>query len=239
MAPVVQELSEALQLYPKWRYQGLVLQRVGKTYVSLRGQLSDQLREVGFCRQRLGDLLRSFEDPGGGGRTTADRGPCKFLLPVGCRSVGDSVDRLTEEITPDDLKKLDQQIQVMIRQQFTALVHVCMTSSNLLRNLEVAMQQQAEVFVGARLAGANVVEMFLAQDAAENDALTNLATAFDKSAPPLGVTEAAAASEIQLLALPAGPQKQRFCDLVRKAMPERDFKLTDSADDIVFYRELR
>ena len=46
-----------------------------------------------------------------------------------------------------------------------------------------------------------------------------------------------AVREIQLVALPAGPQKPRFAELVRKAVPESECALTDSPDDIVFYRE--
>jgi len=238
MAPVIQELGEVLQLYPKWRYQSLVLQRVNKTYVSLRGQLSDQLREVGFCRQRLGELARSFEDAGSVSRTSSERGPCRFLLPAGCQSISEAVKRVLDEVTPDDLKKLDQQIQGMIKQQFTALVHICMTSSNLLRNLEVAMQQQAEAFVSGRLAGANVAEMFLAQYPAEKQASEHLVTAFDEAAPKLNGAGPVAFREIQILALPTGPNKERFTDMLHKGLPESDFHVIDSADDIVFYREL-
>src|SRR5262249_28763883 len=56
-------LLELLYAYPKCRYQGLVLQQVSALYVSLRGQLSDQLREVDFCRARLGELLGMFDNP--------------------------------------------------------------------------------------------------------------------------------------------------------------------------------
>ena len=126
----------------------------------------------------------------------------------------------------------------MIKQQFTALVHICMTSSNLLRNLEVAMQQQAEAFVSGRLAGANVAEMFLAQYPAEKQASEHLVTAFDEAAPKLNGAGPVAVREIQILALPTGPNKERFTDMLHKGLPESDFHVIDSADDIVFYREL-
>src|SRR5262249_30798812 len=40
------EVAEALRLYPRWRYQGLVLRQVVAVYGSLRGQLDDELGEV-------------------------------------------------------------------------------------------------------------------------------------------------------------------------------------------------
>src|SRR5438105_1487307 len=52
-AQATAELLELIRQYPKARYHALVLQSINKLYVGLRGQLSDQLREVGFCRQRL------------------------------------------------------------------------------------------------------------------------------------------------------------------------------------------
>ena len=62
-APVVSELLELLRNYPKWRYQMLVLKRVHMVYTSLRGYLSDQMREIGFCRTRLTELIQALERP--------------------------------------------------------------------------------------------------------------------------------------------------------------------------------
>src|SRR5262249_35922345 len=51
------DVVELLRSYARWRFESLVLQLVIGAYVSLRGQLSDQLREINFCRVRLGELL--------------------------------------------------------------------------------------------------------------------------------------------------------------------------------------
>jgi hypothetical protein len=59
------DVHESLQLYARSRYQGLLLQQLIAAYVSLRGQLSDQLREINFCRVRLGELLGRFGGPPG------------------------------------------------------------------------------------------------------------------------------------------------------------------------------
>ena len=50
------ELLELLRVYAKAQYQALLLTCINRLYISVRGHLSDQLREVGFCRQRLDEL---------------------------------------------------------------------------------------------------------------------------------------------------------------------------------------
>src|SRR5205807_10097627 len=56
-------LLELVRSYPKWRYQSLLCQRVANVYVGLRGQLSDQLREINYCRSRLTELVKNFQEP--------------------------------------------------------------------------------------------------------------------------------------------------------------------------------
>src|SRR6266852_2983295 len=57
-AALLTEIVELLRLYPKWRYQSLVLRHVNSTFTNLRSFLSDKTREIAFCRTRLGELAR-------------------------------------------------------------------------------------------------------------------------------------------------------------------------------------
>jgi hypothetical protein len=57
------EVLDLLRQYAHARYQSLLELQLIAAYVSLRGQLSDQLREVNFCRIRLGELLQAFGGP--------------------------------------------------------------------------------------------------------------------------------------------------------------------------------
>src|SRR5262249_43748892 len=61
-ALAVDDVVELLRSYAKKRYQALVLNHLTAAFVSLRGHLSDEQREVNFCRVRLNDLLRKLED---------------------------------------------------------------------------------------------------------------------------------------------------------------------------------
>ena len=96
-APIVTELIEVLRQFPRQRYQALLLRRVTDVYVSVRGQLSEQMREVNFCRQRLGELVRIFEETASAARSS-DPVPGMCLLPSGCRSLDDAIQRLLDTL---------------------------------------------------------------------------------------------------------------------------------------------
>src|SRR5262249_31951490 len=96
------ELIRLLRSYAKCRYQALVLRQVTALYVSMRGQLSDQIREVGYCRQRLAELLDQLAEdaapksaPGktAGRRPAAEAVPSggRCLFPEGCQDLEESV----------------------------------------------------------------------------------------------------------------------------------------------------
>jgi serine/threonine protein kinase len=158
-------LGNLLRQYAKGRYQGLVLQRVVAIYVSLRGQLSDQMREVGFCRNRLGELCHSLAvvPTSTRGLSADEETPPAFgehLFQPGCSNLEAAVRQLLEQVSPEDVASLDRRLESVIREQFTALVHVCLASSNLLKNLAVVMRQEAEQLLNTKLMGASVVDMY-------------------------------------------------------------------------------
>jgi hypothetical protein len=160
------------------------------------------------------------------------------LLPAGCRSVSDAIQRLLDGLTPPDVKDLDERIQALITEQYASLVNICLASGNLIEGLRQTMLQQAEAFAGSRLVGTNVVEMFLTQLADESRALHAIENAFADARPELAVAGAAIDDqEIRILALPPGPTAEQFRSLVHRALPDTPLEITDSADDVVFYRE--
>lgn len=235
-ATLVSNLIELVRLYPKWRYQSLVLQQVTAVYISLRGYLSDQLRDINFCRARLGEMQRSFDTPPPGGVTESSFR--RDFFPAGCRNLDEAVAQFLARLTPADVQELDAQVQEQITQQFTALRYVCLTSSNLLRNLEHAMQGVAETFVSTLVGSTNVAEMFLAHYEEPTAAVRAIQEAYQAAAPETPNQSPSAPEEVCVLAVPAGESGQRFAELAREALHGVDFDLSQSPDDIVFYREL-
>lgn len=237
-ATFITNLVDLVRFYPKWRFQSLVLQRVAATYVSLRGYLSDQLRDVNYCRARLGELQRSFDDPVVSNPTMGDFGRGWNLFPAGCRNLDQAVKQALEAFSDGNLQELDARVQGVIQKQFTALVYICLTSANLLKNLEIAMQQETEEYLGDRLGGGNVAEMFFAHYEQEADAKRAIEDAFHSAAPEQAGQRSSAPQEFCILAVPPGPEGERFLDLAEQVLANVKIIATESSDDIVFYREI-
>jgi hypothetical protein len=237
-AASVSTLIELIRLYPKCRYQRLLFQRVVNICVSLRGGLSDELREINYCRSRLTELLGNFQEPSVEA-TAEENGPwCRFLFPAGFRNVTDAAKQMLESITSEQLRGLDVRVQEFLQQQFEGLAHVCLASSNLLANLEEAMQREAEAFVEERLAGTGVADMYLAHYANEEEARDDLDAVYEAAAPGLLSAPAAPKGQFCILAAPPGPVGERFRDLARRALVDVETVSAASTNDIIFYREM-
>src|SRR6202011_4991898 len=121
------------------------------------------------CRDRLGELARAFEEKRDGGAAEAvgrePAVPGRSLFPGGCATLDEAAEQVFRGITAEQLADLDERVQAMIRQQFTALVHVCLTSANLLRNLEAARQARAGALVRGGLSALTAAVLFSAEPA--------------------------------------------------------------------------
>jgi serine/threonine protein kinase len=247
------EIAVLLRAYPKYRYQSLILQRVAALYVCLRGQFSDQLREVDFCRARLYELSQMFAENRPAPPPIAKRGASLTaaplqqagycLFPNGCRTLEAAARQVESTLTPADLQEIDGRVQTLIRGQYRALVHVCMTSGSVLRALAPAMDREVQAFLEARLGPVNVTDLFLHyHDEPEvNGALVpatlreDLKDAYEKSAPLPNF--AAPELETNILAVPPGAKEEAFRHFTRQALPAVRWFDSSSIDEILFYRE--
>jgi serine/threonine protein kinase len=234
------EIVELLRHYPKWRLQSLILHQVTAAFVSLRGHLSDELREINFCRVRLTELNRQLQesaakivDPAG------QPGVGRQLYPAGCKTLAEAIEHFLAGVSSDTLLELDTRAQAAINSQFTALVHVCLTSANILKDVEVALIATAVDFAGALLPKTDVAEMFLERNPDEQAAKSEIADYYAEAAPEIMPgREVRPPAALCVLATPAGPAGERFRTLVAKALPEVEMQHAIGGDDIVLYREL-
>jgi hypothetical protein len=235
-ANVLPNIIELLRAYPRWRLQSLVLQRVFAAYVSLRGTLSDQLREVNYCRERLLDMKRKLIDipvettPGTATMLT------RALLPEGCRTVAESVEAIRARLSNEDIKELDRRVQHLINQDFSSLVQVCLGSANRLKELEHAMLRLAGEFVGSRIGCTQVADIYLAEYQNDEQIREDLSNMYTEAAPKL-CSPRQQSTEIAILAAPATPSGGKVRRLAQQAVPDIDLAEAESSDDIVFYRE--
>ena len=238
---LVVELLELLGAYPKFRYQALIMQRITVLYVSLRGLLSDQLREVDFCRARLSDLASVFDEPGASQHLRLDAPAAgRYLSADGCKSVQEAVERLQGSVGPNELIELDNRIQGLIRVQFKALVHICMTSANVLKTLGPAMHKEARAYLRNKLGDNSVTDIYLDQfgegeQGGGGRLEDDLAEAFEMACPEVAATPPI--SELNMLAVPPSPAEKRLREVAASAIDGKQVLAVSSADEITIYRQ--
>jgi serine/threonine protein kinase len=229
------ELLELFDSYARGCYRCLQLRQVCALYAHLRGQLTESLQQVDFCRQRLIELSRVFEEIGQAAVSDAPV-PGNCLMPTGCSSPEDALRRLLNNLTTTDRKRLDHQVQDILQEKFGGLAQVCLKSANVILDLERPLQQVAEECVTTRLTGTNVVELFWNQHQNETSAVFDIRQAFVGAAPELAKPLGDSQEEVRALGLPTGPRAAQFRSLVQKSLPDA-ITVTESPDDIIFYRE--
>ncbi|MBI3410471.1 MAG: protein kinase [Planctomycetes bacterium] len=260
------EMLDLLKAYPKCRYQSLILAHINHLYVALRGHLSDQVREVGFCRARLVELAGLFKEPAQPKKAKkAPKTPHEqALLPPGCEDLREASAQLEQGVGREDFLAFDQQVQAVIKREYRALVQICLGPSHVVRELAPLLLREAEGFLEPRLQGGNVAEMFLqhagADRAAEGKAdTTDGAKAHGETngktdgSPDLTAAKAALAkavaaaapdvgadsgvSENVVVVLPEGPESAAFESLVKEVLPGVRIVPSPRCDEVVIYRE--
>jgi serine/threonine protein kinase len=229
------ELVGLLKAFAKCRYHSLTLFHVNRLYVSLRGYLSDQIREVGFCRTRLGELAGLFtsgtQDPK---RSSTARE--QYLLPEGCTKVEEAIRGMDKQVGLDELAAFDERIQALIQRDYRALVEVCTGPSQVVKNLAPAMLAEAEDFLEPFVQGASVADLFIKQKGGKDgDPRNELLEAYDEAAPELG--KATAGKEICVVIVPDDEAGAELTDGLGDVLPGIKVVKTDRKDEIIFYRE--
>jgi serine/threonine protein kinase len=257
------EMAEVLKAYPRARFQSLLLKQVSQALLALRGHQSEQLREINFCRVRLAELQRAFENsalPAGGAAPSrlSAQGPGqrpeagRVLLPAGCRLLEEAIDQMMDSIGPDQEIELDHIMEAMIQQHFQAMVNVCMTQTNILKEVQMRMLDTASDYAGSLLAETNVAEMFLDQVHEYEQRLAELSGYFVEAQPELRpglfsnrngrrsvpMEAEVPVRELIVLAYPPGPAGEEVFQLAREAMDTSEVEGTGSTEDVIFYREV-
>jgi hypothetical protein len=240
--PNTPEIIDLVRNYTKVRFHSLVLTHLNRLYLGLRGHLSDQVREVGFCRARIGELQALLVPPAIADKHATGPADCS-LFPPGCVDLKEAIEQLSTTINTEDLLAFDHRIQVWIKEHCRALLEICMGSSTTVKNLAPAMLQEAEAYLGDRLQGVSVTEMYLTRKQAEYEADTaddmifdDLQRYLDNATPDIG--RPTDDSEITVISLPNDEYGQHLEKLLSKKLTNVKILLTDAPDEMLFYHEV-
>jgi len=249
------DMVTLLKKYAKTRYQAMVLSHVTGVYVGLRGNLSDTLREINFCRTRLKELQQLLEegDPELATRKSeSDLGKPKTsrfeslagygrnLYLEGSDNLGTAIRQTMEQMDDEAVLELDTEIQKVIKKQFTALVHVCMAPAHLTRNLEAVMRQTAGTWLSHRLGTIDSAELFLGQFSDDEGMKAEIESLYEEAMPELNLGKLSGTTgrgDLCVLATPMGDAGQHLQELAKESLSDVDLVTTTTTDDILIYRE--
>jgi hypothetical protein len=240
-----EQVIELCRNYPRWRFQSLLLQYLASSFVGMRGHLSDELREVNFCRVRLNELLRLFEEAPEetlSPKQARDQGSIGRMLFVDdCRSLPEAVTHFMDGLTADHLLELDSRMEAMLQGSFTALVNVCLTNQNVLRQVEKNMLETAAAYASELLPAASVAGLFLDQNPDPTGAEGELADFYQQAGPELSQGRSPISGppplELSVLAAPADGDSEQLLAMLKEAMPQAEIQTAASAEDVLIYRE--
>ncbi|HZY85768.1 MAG TPA: tubulin-like doman-containing protein, partial [Gemmataceae bacterium] len=180
--PALAELAANLAEYPRVRYQQALVSRLAGLYLSLRGWLSDQMREVGFFQQPLDALKWAVAE--------VSQEETALGAPVpGLPSADEAADQALASMAPDDWAQLDRAVQEAVDQHPQGLTAVsqALSNSNGLKALAGVVTKEAGKFLGQRLAlNKDAAEFVLGRHANEAALGAAVRKAFDTAEPPLG-----------------------------------------------------
>jgi hypothetical protein len=233
---IAAEFLDLLRGFAMARLQALVRQILSEVYQDLQANLQNYRRKVGCCRNRIAHFLKEFEDPVGA-KANVDLGLGQYLLPAGCRTLAEAVEQILGCLTEEELEEINRRVQRLIGEAFQGQVHVCTAPADFFKNLEEDVLREVAAFAETPLGRAHAAEMYLAQRG-RDEAAAELAGAFDEAAPELARARVTPEDELNMLAVPPGPEGEYFRSLVQKALPDEVLVPASSTDDIVFYREV-
>jgi eukaryotic-like serine/threonine-protein kinase len=225
-----------LRDYLRARWDSVMALAVCRLFRVLHVNLHKYRRGVDCCHKRVGQFLQTF---GAQAAPSArvDLGLGRYLLPFGCCTLEEAVAGVLDSLPPAEEEALRVNVWNLIRTTLQDHVHVCTAPASLFRNLYEGINNAVAGVAEASLGRAHAAEIYLERQAEHSDADADLAGAFDEAQPELGGAQRGLQREFSILAVPSGPEGERFRALVQHALPDAPMAAAASTDDIVFYRE--
>jgi hypothetical protein len=113
-----------------------------------------------------------------------------------------------------------------------------MAPANMLKNVEIALEEEVAKATEQRINTTDVAALFLELFPGDEQAKSELTAAFDEAAPDLpGTRSSPGRGELCLLTVPDSPAGENLKTLVKQALPEVEWAFAVGGDQIVIYRE--
>ena len=181
---------DALAQFARQRLTEEVLGAVKNSYAALAGKLSDRIRDLGFCRQRLRHLIDNLdcnpadenEDMAGtrpGSDHTMTRSPiptpdsfwevirqsgtARVVLPDGEADLERAALRFLQTLKADQWLQLDKELNERVLMVRGGLLAACINSGDLIRQLAMPLLRETSTILGLHLPIMDVAQILSAE----------------------------------------------------------------------------
>ncbi len=231
--PTAAELTDALRLYPRARFQALTYRHLVATYNTVREALGSQLAEVATARQRLAAVATA---------APPDEPPdppvsLRRLMPPGCTTIGEAVDRFLNVLSDADMTEIDRRVQAVLEPEAGGLLHVCLNASAGVAGVVDIVYEETRAHLDSRLGEVGLAGMFAERFRTPQQAERAIEQAYQEAEPAWVGNGPWTGSEVAVLSCPGGSAGETLRELARRAIPIAGLPVTDSRDDLTVYRE--
>ncbi|MGL6096252.1 MAG: hypothetical protein ACRC7O_10715, partial [Fimbriiglobus sp.] len=224
------ELTDLMRTFPAARLRVIEADAALTLYRGLLGHVPEYLREVNFCRTRLGELGQTLAAPAG--LATVPE-PGAVILPNGCENLDSAADQFLTAVSPDDILEFDRGLQAEVMRRFRGVVNVCLKPDRAPDFLAL-LAAESRAFLDVRLEHADPAMIFLRHRG--TGAGGAVAAAFEAAAPPITFA-GDPPPELAVLAVPSGAAGAMVREVAADVCPGVGFVPAVMAEDLVFYRE--
>lgn len=250
-----------LAAYARQRLAEEVMGSCEQFFAKLRGRLTEHIRDLTFCRQRLRHLQESMElhaeesddatGPVRGQDPALSHSPlpstesfwqairqsatAHVVLPEGEPNLEQAASRFLHTLHPDQWTNLDQALQDHVLTQLGGLHDACMRTGDLARNVARPLLDQAVAFLSEHLPITDVAQVELSSAALRGEPEQQIQDYFERSAPLLAGKDPAALDNFLLV--PASDAGKEYGAAARLAVADLQLLRVSGQAHLLFCRE--
>ncbi len=235
--PSAAEFTEAVRQFPRCRYQALTARHLIAVYKFLRDGLAGQMSDVTACRQRAEAALATVA-PAVSDDMLEVAATVRRLMPSGCATVGDAVERFRKVLGEADLDEIDRRVQAGVEHEYGGIYQACLNSASGAQHVVDLTLSEARAYLETRLGAADLGAMFAERYRTPQAAELVISEAYQQAEPTWVGDGPWSAAGLTVLAAPGGdPSAEGLRDVARRGLPVAGLPTADVRDELTVYRE--
>jgi hypothetical protein len=229
-----ERLRSSLEQLALARFRRVACEQLVRMYLSLRGEVSDQVKELNFCRRRLRQLADQLDQA----FQQLPRLPTKHgYLYLHGESLPQAVEHALAGLPAEIVRQLDEYFQERLHREGATLQQFCTASGDALRPLCEAIVREIENWLEANWPTCDVADLLLRRGNGEPAIRATIQRLFQLAAPSAVASLPDSGRSFTLLALPNSEAGRQLAQVVGAVLPEHTVFVAGEPQELMLYRE--